>query len=137
MGKTIIAVIFRIWAFPNSLIGLLLGFTGVVFGGHVNWRQGCLEFHGPFVKGILRRAPIGGLGAMAITFGHTILGQTQAALDLTREHEQVHVRQYERWGPFFIPAYLMASLIAWLNGKDIYRGNVFEEEAYAKSDPSR
>ncbi len=48
--------------------------------------------------------------AAAITFGHTVLARTQADLDASRSHERIHVRQYERWGLFFIPAYLLCSL---------------------------
>ena len=51
---------------------------------------------------------------MAHTLGHTVLGQTDAALEIAREHELVHVRQYERWGPFMGPAYLGCSLVLWL-----------------------
>ena len=69
---------------------------------------------------------------MAMTLGHCILGQSQAALEITRRHEHIHVRQYERWGPLFIPAYFVASLSALLKGKDAYRDNVFEVEAYEK-----
>ena len=65
-----------------------------------------------------------------MTLGHTILGSTAAALDISREHEMVHVRQYERWGPLFGPAYLLSSLVLWLRGKDAYRDNRFEREAY-------
>ena len=36
---------------------------------------------------------------MALTLAYTILGQTDAALDISRDHEMVHVRQFERWGP--------------------------------------
>jgi hypothetical protein len=43
---------------------------------------------------------------VAITLGHVVLATTESALKKTRSHERVHVRQYERWGPFFIPAYL-------------------------------
>ena len=43
-----------------------------------------------------------------MTLGHTILGQTDAALDISREHELVHVRQYERWGLF------MGRRLSWL-----------------------
>ena len=35
---------------------------------------------------------------MAFTLGHTVLGQTDAALDISRQHELVHVRQFERLG---------------------------------------
>ena len=69
---------------------------------------------------------------MAMTLGHTILGQSQAALDVSRAHEHVHVKQYERLGPFFIPAYLAASVWAWIRRKDPYRDNIFEVEAYRK-----
>jgi hypothetical protein len=53
-------------------------------------------------------------------------------LDFCRSHELVHVRQYERWGVLFIPAYLLCSLVLWLTGRDPYRDNPFEREAYAK-----
>ena len=65
-----------------------------------------------------------------MTWGHVILGQTAAALDISREHELVHVRQYERWGPLFIPAYLLCSAVIWLRGGDPYRDNPFERQAY-------
>jgi hypothetical protein len=41
----------------------------------------------------------------------------------------VHVRQYERWGPLFVPAYLVSSLVLWLRGRDPYWDNPFEVEA--------
>ena len=69
-------------------------------------------------------------GATAMTLGHVVLGVDQEALDLTRTHERVHVRQCERWGPLFLPAYGLASLAAWVGGRDAYRGNRFEVEAY-------
>ncbi len=68
-----------------------------------------------------------------MTLGHAIWGQSEEALDISRDHEHVHVRQYEKWGPVFIPAYFIASLVAWLRGLDPYRDNVFEVEAYKKS----
>lgn len=71
---------------------------------------------------------------MAMTLGHIILGQTEAALDVSRDHEHVHVRQYERWGPFFLPAYLGCSFVLWMQGRDAYRDNPFEVAAYAVAD---
>ena len=38
------------------------------------------------------------------TLAHTILGQTDADMDICRQHEMVHVRQFERWGPLMGPA---------------------------------
>jgi len=121
---------FRIvWASPYTLIGLLIGTIGLCTGGRVQVRAGVIEFHSGAVKWLLARLP-GGPFALAITFGHTVLGQTGAALDICRAHERVHVRQYERWGPLFGPAYLLCSLVLWLRGKDAYRDNPFEREAY-------
>ena len=71
---------------------------------------------------------------MALTLGHTILGQSDAALDISYAHEMVHVRQYERWGPFMGPAYLICTLILWLMGYRPYRDNPFEREAYNETD---
>jgi hypothetical protein len=65
-----------------------------------------------------------------MTLGHVVLGRTASALDVSREHELVHVRQYERWGPLFIPAYLLCSALIWFRGGDAYRDNPFEREAY-------
>ena len=67
---------------------------------------------------------------MALTLGHVIWGQTSAALDVSREHEWVHVRQYERWGPFFIPAYLWCSVWLRIQGRNAYLENPFEREAF-------
>ena len=49
------------------------------------------------------------------------------------DDERVHVRQYERWGPFFLPAYFACSLAALARGRDAYRANPFEKEAFEKS----
>ena len=51
----------------------------------------------------------------------------------TRAHERVHVRQCERWGPLFVPAYLGVSLWLMARGRDAYRDNPFEVEAYAEA----
>ncbi|MGL5096793.1 MAG: hypothetical protein ACRDD1_14455, partial [Planctomycetia bacterium] len=68
--------------------------------------------------------------AAALTLGHVVLGRDRARLDATRAHEAVHVRQYETWGPFFIPLYLGLSAVLYLRGRDAYRENPFEREAY-------
>ncbi len=67
---------------------------------------------------------------MAFTLGHTVFGQTDAALDIARSHELVHVRQFERWGPLMGPAYLGCSLVLWLTGRRAYLDNPFEREAF-------
>ena len=65
-----------------------------------------------------------------MTLGHVVLGKDAEALEWSRSHERVHVRQCERWGPLFLPAYGVASLVALCRGRDAYRDNAFEREAY-------
>jgi hypothetical protein len=120
---------FFVWALPWTCVGLAAGAAGLVSGGAVRRRGRTIEFHGGAVSWLLDRAPLCS-GAAAMTWGHVILGQTAAALDVTREHELLHVRQYERWGPLFIPAYLVCSAVIWWRGGDAYRDNPFERQAY-------
>ena len=118
-----------LWASPNSLLGLMFGLGGLMSGGRAQWRKGCLEFHGGLIRWGLERTPI---SAAALTLGHTILGRDALCLEMSREHEHVHVRQYGLWGPFFLPAYLSSGLFLWLIGRHPYWDNPFEREAYTK-----
>ena len=93
--------------------------------------QGCLEFSG----GALGRWAGGGVGPFgvtAITLGHVVLGSSPHMLAALRSHEHVHVRQYERWGVLFVPAYLASSAWQLLRGRHVYRDNWFERQAFAK-----
>ncbi len=120
-----------LWASPNTCLGLA---CGLLLNGHFRWVDGVIEIHGSRIAHRLNRLIV---PAMAITLGHCVLGQTPAALDVTRRHERVHVRQYERWGPFFIPAYLICSFVLKLRGRDPYRDNPFEVEAYGEERRNR
>jgi hypothetical protein len=115
-----------IWAAPTTLVGLLAGGLTLVSGGKVQAQRGALEFHGGFSRWLLENTPI---RAAAMTLGHVIIGRDPECLEHCRDHEQAHVRQVERWGGLFIPAYLLASLWAWRRGKHYYRDNVFEIDA--------
>jgi hypothetical protein len=117
------------WASPYTTIGLLIGAAGLCTGGRARLRGRVIEFYGGGLKWLIERMPEGQF-IMAFTLGHTVFGQTEAALDISREHELVHVRQFERWGPFMGPAYLLCSLYLWLTGRRPYRDNPFEREAY-------
>ena len=90
-----------------------------------------LEVTSPaFMRGIYR---VTGTAAQAVTIGHVVMGLSPAALEHARPHERVHVRQYERWGPLFIPAYFLNSLWQMLRGRHWYRDNAFEVEAYSEA----
>lgn len=126
--NTLLAIL---WASPWTLFGLLHGAIGLATGGHVKRTGRVLEFWGGWVTVYLRVFPLIA-GAAAVTFGHTILARDLDALETTRRHEMVHVRQYERLGPLFVPAYLLCWVALRLRGKDPYLDNPFEREAYEK-----
>jgi hypothetical protein len=128
--KALIQILLYAWAFPATLLGLIVVGLSCLSGGSARVVQGVLEVHGGFATRFLRRGLPGVGSGAAMTLGHVVLGQNQQCLDGSRAHEHVHVRQYERWGPFFLPAYLSASLVLWLRGRDPYYENPFEREAY-------
>jgi hypothetical protein len=129
IARTFITILAMLWASPYTLVGLLLGFIGLCTGGRARIRGRVIEFYGGGVKWLLQRFFFG-KGAMAVTLGHTVLGQTAAALDICRQHELVHVRQFQRWGPLMGPAYLGCSLVLWLTGRRPYCDNPFERQAF-------
>ena len=131
MGQKILKIVQIFWASPNTILGSFVGITGMIFGGKGRIRRGCLEFYGGLVAFLLRRTPI---KAIAMTLGHSILGQTATDLDAARDHEHIHVQQYERWGPFFLPLYFWYSFVLWMQKKEAYRNNPFEKEAYEKTE---
>jgi hypothetical protein len=128
MYRHVIRPLAYLWASPSSLLGISVGVLAVLTGGGWQVRRGVLEFHGGFIRWSFIRFP--GVKPLAMTLGHTILGRNVEALDSTRNHEHVHVRQYERWGPFFLPAYLSCSAVLWWRGYDPYLDNPFEIEAF-------
>jgi hypothetical protein len=125
-----IADVFRyLWSLPNTIVGVLLAALVLAARGRARVVDGALEVTGPLASVVLERCvPIPG-GASAMTFGHVVLGRSEACLDLSRRHERVHVRQCEVWGPAFLPAYVVASLWAWVTRQGAYAGNYFEREA--------
>ncbi|GIW86990.1 MAG: hypothetical protein KatS3mg108_1314 [Isosphaeraceae bacterium] len=118
------------WAAPTSLVGLVVGLLTLATRGRVRCVAGVLEFHGGLSRWLLERTPI---GAQALALGHVIVGRDLESLDRCRRHERVHVRQAERWGPAFLPAYLASSAWAWLRGLDPYYANHFERQAYREA----
>lgn len=121
-----------VWASPWSSVGIVLGVISLASGGSCRLRGRVLEFEGRFLRWLLGRAPLIG-GASAMTLGHTVIARGSDELDCTRAHEFVHVQQYERWGPLFVPAYFAAAGYQWLRGRHPYWDNPFEREAYDRA----
>ena len=117
-GSPLITGLAYVWAGPWSLVGLALSVLfrkrtvrrGVVLAEGASW-PGRLGWH-----------------YRAITLGHVVLCVDEID-PVTFRHELVHVAQFERWGPLFVPAYLVAGLWAALHRAHPYRDNRFEVAA--------
>ncbi len=124
-----------LWAFPTTAVGLLFVPLAIMTRGQWQVVGNVIEINGGAVQWFLRACvPIAG-GASAMTLGHVVLGTDRHTLDRTREHERVHVRQVERWGPLFIPAYFLAGAWQWFRGRNPYRDNPFERAAREETQP--
>lgn len=112
-----------LWNAPNTLLGLLASLGGQCFWDKTD---GVLEVTGGwFIRLLARRG-----WAVAITLGDVVLSRDERIRDEWRAHERVHVCQGRRWGPLFLPAYVLESLYQWLRVRDAYRANRFEREAF-------
>lgn len=128
MMKSMLKILAVIWAAPTSLVGLALL---LLFGDGARFRlgQGALEVWGPGIEWMFNR--LSPIGARAMVLGHFVLGINPKVLRIFRRHELVHVRQAEILGPFFLPLYFGASLWVLMQGRDCYRSNPFEIQAYS------
>lgn len=118
------------WAAPNTLLGLAAGLVMLCLGGRLRFVVGVAEFHGGWIGRIVARLP-GPVRFGAMTLGHAIVGIDQPTLCVLRAHEHAHVRQYEQWGLFFLPAYALSSLWQVVNGRNAHASNFFERQACA------
>lgn len=121
-----------LWAAPTTALGLIVVLAG---SSRAEWRivQGVVEVHGPALAWMLRHLTCTRGGVLAMTLGHVVFARDRRALELTRAHERVHVRQCEVWGPLFVPAYLAASVWTAARGRHVYFDNPFERDAFSKA----
>ncbi len=129
--STMPRLLIYLWTLPTTAFGLLFLLPTLLTCGQARIHTGVLEISGGLTCAFLRYCTLLKGGASAMTLGHVVLARSPALHDRTRSHERVHVRQCERWGPLFLPAYLLASAWLALMRKDPYRDNPFEREAFA------
>ena len=122
-----------VWAAPNTAVGLIAALAALTLGASAQVVDGVLELSGPGRHHIgLAGRWLGRCRFDAITLGHVVLAVDARAMRRWRQHERVHVRQCERWGPLFLPLYLGSSFWAWWRGGRAYYDNRFEREACAR-----
>jgi len=117
------------WVLPVSCLGMILILLVLLSGGTVSFAAGALETQGGILPVLLSSRRFR-FSIDAVTLGHVILGRSRKSLVRCRNHEHVHIRQYERWGPLFPALYLLSSAAALIRGLDPYRNNRFEREAF-------
>lgn len=124
--NALLRVVRYAWASPCTLAGLLLVAPAFLLGARARVVDGVIEVANPLFEGPSEEKvwPF-----RAITFGHVVIAVTAAELDLLRDHEHAHVRQYEQWGIAFFAAYPLASLWQLLRGGRPYLDNWFEVRA--------
>ena len=115
----------HLWAFPVTLVGLSFALMTALTGGSVQCRDGVVEAYGGFAGWFLKGGWLRKGGA-AMTLGHVILARDASCLDRSRSHELAHVRQFERWGVFLLPAYWSVMLWLWYRGHDPYLDHPLE-----------
>ena len=120
------------WASPATLVGIALALIGLALGARPRVVDGAIEVTGGALTRWIRRLPPACRFA-AITFGHVVICTDADTAEIVRAHEQVHIRQYERWGALFFPLYAGSSLLQLALSRDPYRDNHFEREAFARS----
>jgi hypothetical protein len=133
-SRIIIKILAYAWASPYSLIGLLWGLLAVLSGAKTHVHEGTLEITGGrtgkwYAKTFRKRH------ITTITLGHVILSKNESCLHDLRLHEKVHVKQYEKWGVLFAPAYFISSIVQIIRGRNPYLDNVFEIAAFKKNLP--
>lgn len=90
----------RVWASPNTLLGILLG----LINGNVPRRHDD-AFDIILGEGIVA-ACCNALGVRAFTVGDCILWNSPPHA-VIRRHEMRHVAQFRVLGPFFLPVYFL------------------------------
>lgn len=118
------------WASPASVIGIVAALPALCTGSRARAVEGVLEISGGLMGRLAGRLPASAPFA-AMTLGHVVLARDACCADACRAHERVHVRQYERWGPLFLPLYAASSLWEAIRGNPPYANNHFERQARA------
>ena len=119
------------WAAPTTALALPAVLLAYATGGELGRRDGVVYAHGGALRPILLRFPV---SAQAMALGHIVLAIDSLALAASWRHELRHTRQAERWGVFFLPAYLVAGCWTYFRGRRFYYDNPFEIDARRRAD---
>lgn len=127
----ILTVLKKIWALPNTLIGLLYGIIGLFIGAKVHWENdiGVLRFT-DMPRNLLGSAiSLGHVQLFSVGYFKTLGGSyTPNRLGTPiAEEETWHTRQAEVLGPFYLLFYLAGLLISLATTKTTHHNNFMEK----------
>ena len=131
LAQRCVRIVRYAWASPATLVGIVPALLALISGARPRVIEGAIEVAGGRLHDLISRLPRA-CRFGAITFGHVIICVDASTAVAVRAHEHVHVRQYERWGVLFFPLYVGSSVVQWLRGRDPYRDNRFEREAFGR-----
>jgi hypothetical protein len=109
-------IVGKVWALPNTIVGTVVGLAGVPFGATISFGNNGIQFeHYPWGEGAitLGNAIIYARGTSPSDMERGLYGDPRL-LNIGR-HERGHTYQYQAFGPFFLPAYLMSGGISASN----------------------
>jgi hypothetical protein len=114
-----------LWPLPVTLIGLCVAMVAKCTGGRMHLNAGVVEAWGGWPGWWLRGGRVRQGGA-AVALGHVIVARDETCMHQSRSHEMYHVRQYERFGIFLIPAYYIIAFSLRLRGLHPYLDHPME-----------
>jgi hypothetical protein len=115
-------------ALPGDLLGLLVIRACGISGGSRQIRVGDTTADLVEHPNVARYLDHGAMPIRAQTLGRYVFAREPLPPEFV-EHELEHVRQWERLGPLFLPAYLASSVSALVRRRHPYWANRFEAAA--------
>ena len=123
MAIAVLRLFGLLWALPYTVVGLLIGMLGLVFGARICWRRRDLVvvFHhwpwgpgGALTLGNVILHTDDDLDVPCLTYAHRAGYSVDVPIQLA-DHERAHVYQYMLLGPLFLPLYLLCGGISVRN----------------------
>lgn len=127
----VLTILKKIWALPNTLIGLVYGIIGLFAGAKMHWDNeiGVLRFT-KIPRNVLRSAiSLGHVQLFSVGYFKTPGGSyTGNRLGTpVAEEETWHTRQAEVLGPFYLVFYLVGLIISLATTNTTHHNNFMEK----------
>lgn len=127
----ILVVVKKIWALPNTLIGLVYGVIGLFAGAKAHWERdiGVLRFTDVPRRLLSSAVSLGHVQLFSVGYFKTLGGDlTPNRLGTPIAFEETwHTRQAEVLGPFYLLFYLVGLTISFVTTGKSHHNNFMEK----------